>query len=473
MKSKLVILMLLCISTQAQQIQWASKLIKYTSDLGGKEYGIKRILGKPDVFPQGGYSANAWTPKNALDGREVVVVGFEKPQTVKQVAVFENINAGCVVRIQVSADGEKFETVWSRRPDYKTPVYKRTLTSDRSFYFGRKRRKIEQVPDVNNPGIEYAILENAMPGITAVKVEFNFALLPGQKQIDAIGISDSEKPIEPQIHENPITATLTNAMPLILGSTENSIPFITPDGKKMYISRYEDGKEYIYSYTKVNGRWENESKENSLNTGDTYNYVEFASGSVLIKGGSAYSKGSGESGYELMETTGNGFISKGMIKIAAFANYDDYSDAAATADLNTLVLAIETDFTQGGTDLYFTKRKEDGTYAFLQNMGKVINSAAGESAPFLLSDTQTLFFASNGFSSYGSHDIYVSFRLDDTWKNWSEPINLGSKINSEAFECQPFYDEANEVLYFSVSSENKTEIKSIALPKSVLNQLRK
>ena len=57
---------------KAQQIQWASKVIKYSSDLGGKQFGIKRILGKPDVFPQGGYSGNAWTPKNSLNGKEVV-----------------------------------------------------------------------------------------------------------------------------------------------------------------------------------------------------------------------------------------------------------------------------------------------------------------------------------------------------------------------------------------------------------------
>lgn len=64
-------------SVKAQQIQWASKIIKFSSDLGGKQNGIKRILGKPDAFPQGGSSANAWTPKNALDGKEVIEVAFE------------------------------------------------------------------------------------------------------------------------------------------------------------------------------------------------------------------------------------------------------------------------------------------------------------------------------------------------------------------------------------------------------------
>ena len=67
----------------SQQVQWASKLIKYSTDLGGKQYGVKRILGKPDAFPQGGSSPNAWVPKNSLDGFEFVEVGFEKLQTVK------------------------------------------------------------------------------------------------------------------------------------------------------------------------------------------------------------------------------------------------------------------------------------------------------------------------------------------------------------------------------------------------------
>jgi hypothetical protein len=100
--------------SQAQQVQWASKLIKFSSDLGGKQNGVKRILGKPDAFPQGGSSPNAWSPKDALKGRDYVEVGFETPQNVKQVAIFENLNAGCVYRIMVDNGSGKYETVWSR-----------------------------------------------------------------------------------------------------------------------------------------------------------------------------------------------------------------------------------------------------------------------------------------------------------------------------------------------------------------------
>ena len=215
-------------SAKAQQIQWASKVIKFSSDLGGKQNGIKRILGKPDVFPQTGNSPNGWTPKNALDGREVIEVGFEKPQNVKQVAVFENLNAGCVVKISVDNGSGKYETVWTRKPNYKTPTFKSTIPADHNYYFKRKRRKVQEAPDIINPGIEYAILENAVSNVVAVKVEFNFALLPGQKQIDAIGISDSEVPIEAKINIDPVFENLPKIESVNLGELNPSNPILKP-----------------------------------------------------------------------------------------------------------------------------------------------------------------------------------------------------------------------------------------------------
>ncbi|MCX8482494.1 MAG: hypothetical protein ORN50_02850, partial [Crocinitomicaceae bacterium] len=68
----------------------------------------------------------------------------------------------------------------------------------------------------------------------------------------------------------------------------------------------------------------------------------------------------------------------------------------------------------------------------------------------------------------GDFDIYVSYRLDDTWKKWSEPINLGKQINSTEGEDLPVYDEINERLYFIAVVDGKQVVKSIALPKAKL-----
>lgn len=458
-------------SADAQQVQWANKLIKYSSDLGGKQFGIKRILGKPDAFPQAGSSPNAWTPKKALDGYEWVEVSFEKPQTVKQVAIFENLNAGCVVRIGVDTGSGKYETVWSRKKDYKTPTFKATIPADRKYYFKRKRRKVQEAPDVLNPGIENAILENAVSGIVAVRVEFNFALLPGQKQIDAIGISDSETPLEAKINTNETFEKLPPSTTVALEGITPTNPTITSDGKKMYITVVGEDKDLIYSFSKkADDSWGNKTLETDLNTGVT-NYIEYASGDFLLKGGNKYDKGTNETGYEFFSTKNGTYESAGPIKVTAFNNYEGTSDATMTADKKVLIMGLETDFTQGGTDLYFAQQKEDGTYGFLQNMGKVINSGADEDMAQLLSDQKTLLFGSSGFSGYGDFDIYVTYRLDDTWKNWSEPINLGSKINTNEFDGLPFYDEKNEILYFISYADGGNVLKSIPISKSSLIKL--
>ncbi len=458
------------VSAKAQQIQWASKVIKFSSDLGGKQNGIKRILGKPDAFPQGGNSANAWTPKKALDGREIVEVGFEKPQTVKQVAVFENANSGCVMKIDVDNGSGNYETVWTRTRDWKTPIYKSTLSTDRSYYFKKKRRKIHDVPDVINPGIEYAILDNAVNGVVAVKVFFSFALIPGQKQIDAIGISDSAVPIEAKINTSPIFESLSKPERIPLVDLIPSNPVVSYDGQKMFFSERTNDKERVFSCSKdSNGKWSKPTEENStLNQNETYNYILAHQPNFILKGGMSYNRGTGETGYEFLDSN---FQSTGLLKIAAYNNYDDTSAAAITNDQKTVVMGIETDMTQGGMDLYFTNRKEDGTYGFLQNMGKTINSAADEGMPYLLSDQKTLLFSSNGFSSFGDYDIYVTHRLDDSWKKWSEPINLGSKINSSDYEGSCFYDEKSETLYYTKWVDGKPTLSFVKIPLTDLMKL--
>jgi WD40 repeat protein len=471
MRNNLLFLCLLAaFSTNAQQVQWAGKLIKFSSDLGGKQNGIKRILGKPDAFPQAGPSANAWMPKNALDGYETVEVGFEKPQTVKQVAVFENMNSGCVIRIAVDDGSGKYKTVWSRKVDWKRGVYATSFQADRKYYYNRKRRKIQAAPEVDiNPGVEHAILENAVANVVAVRVDFSFALVPGQKQVDAIGISDSDTPIDAVINASPDFQAIAQPEKLETAALLPANPMLTADGQKLYFTDFTNAKEVIYSCIKQNGKWSAPVQEmNALNDDNQLNYMYGIKNDWVLKGGKTYSRGTGETGYMFYNRKGDSFEPSGILKIVAYNNYDDSSEVTITDDAKTVIMGIETDMTQGGADLYFSNKKEDGSYGFLQNMGKIINSAADESMPRLLSDNKTMLFSSNGFSNYGDYDIFVTHRLDDTWKNWSEPVNLGSSINSGSFDGSPWYDEQNEELYFIRTIDGRTYIYHVHFPKAQL-----
>ncbi|HLA55686.1 MAG TPA: hypothetical protein VK623_06280 [Flavobacterium sp.] len=471
-KKLLFISLLSVVFMQAQQIQWASKAIKYSSDLGGKQNGIKRILGRPDAFPQGGSSPNAWTPKNALGGSEYVIVGFENPQTIKQVAIFENLNAGCAMRILTDNGSGKFETAWARKPDKKTSYYSASMPADRKYYYNRKRRKIQAAPDVAvNAGIEYAILDNPVSNVAAVKVEFNFALLPGQKQIDAIGISDSVEPIVVGVNTISAFENLQTAQMIDFGNPAISNPVVSSDGKKLYFTAEGENKGILYSSANENGKWVMPKPEiPALNDEDSYNLLEAANADFILKSGMSYNRGTGETGFEILENKEGKYFSSGPLKIVAYNNYDDTAEATINTDGSVLILGIETDLTQGGADLYFAKRKDDGTYSLLENFGKTANSAADESMPYLLSDGKTLLFCSNGFSCYGDFDIYVTTRLDDSWKKWSEPINLGSKINSAGFDGSPFYDETSEMLYFIRMTDGSNSLYSIKLPLATLAQ---
>jgi hypothetical protein len=465
MKKILIISMWLCsMSLQAQQVQWASKLIKYTSDLGGKQYGIKRILGRPDAFPQAGNSPNAWAPKNALKGYEIVELGFEKPQNVKQVAIFENLNAGCVMRIGVDTGSGKYETVWSRKRDWKTPTFKASLPADHAYYFKRKRRKIQEAPDVINPGIENAMLDQVASNVVAVRIEFNFALLPGLKQIDAVGISDSNQPLTATVNSGKAFETLPNPSEVTMVDMDISAINVAEDGKRLFFTSNDGQKDQVYfSNCNADGNWSAPKLDQSLSGNETYNFVEYASNAMLLTGGNRYNTGTGETGFQFYTATNGNYQPSNPVKITAYANYGETADATLTPDLKTIILAVESDFTQGGTDFYFANQKDDGTYGLLMNMGKTINSADEEITPQLLSDKKTLLFSSSGFSSFGNYDIYVSYRLDDTWKSWSEPINLGSKINSDAFEGSPFYDERNENLYFTKSVGGQLKLYSVKI----------
>jgi outer membrane protein OmpA-like peptidoglycan-associated protein len=94
-------------------------------------------------------------------------------------------------------------------------------------------------------------------------------------------------------------------------------------------------------------------------------------------------------------------------------------------------MAIDNGRGSGEQDLHVSFKIEDGNYSRPKNLGSVINTKKSDFAPFLAADGETLYFASFGHGGFGGSDLYVSRRLDDSWKRWSKPKNLGPGINSE------------------------------------------
>ena len=82
----------------------------------------------------------------------------------------------------------------------------------------------------------------------------------------------------------------------------------------------------------------------------------------------------------------------------------------------------------GGRDLYKVVKLPDGSWSEPQNLGPKINTKYDEDAPFVAIDNKTLYFSSNGEASMGGFDVFLSFSSDDG--DWSAPVNLGYPLNS-------------------------------------------
>ena len=99
----------------------------------------------------------------------------------------------------------------------------------------------------------------------------------------------------------------------------------------------------------------------------------------------------------------------------------------------------------GSCDLYISYYEGD-EWQDPQNLGSRINSSAWESQPFLSSDGRFLIFSSNRKGGFGKRDLYYSKRVNG---EWTKATNLGDKINTFADEISPFLTLSNNEMYFS------------------------
>lgn len=85
-----------------------------------------------------------------------------------------------------------------------------------------------------------------------------------------------------------------------------------------------------------------------------------------------------------------------------------------------------------GTSDLWRARLVDGRYGRPENLGPRINTEGEDIEPWISADGRLLIFSSKGRSdTHGSYDLYASRLCDGAW---TEPRNLGDRVNSSAWE---------------------------------------
>ncbi len=272
-----------------------------------------------------------------------------------------------------------------------------------------------------------------------------------------------------------------------LGTNVNSkyeelLPVISPDGKTLYFVRnfhpdnvgYVEGSEnqdIWYSELLDDGTWSPAQNVGTPINSPGHNFVAsvMPDGNTLLVGNVYHDDGSLSGGTSITHRYRYGWTFPEKVNIEYYYNYSQSASFFMSNSGKVLLMGIARKNRIGGEDIYVSFRKSDTLWSEPLNLGPVINTEGDEMSPFLAADEVTLYFASDGREGFGSADVYVSKRLDSTWINWTEPVNLGPVINTSGWDAYYYIPASGDYAYFVSWGEEGTssDIYRVLLPDKV------
>lgn len=222
-------------------------------------------------------------------------------------------------------------------------------------------------------------------------------------------------------------------------------PLISPDGQTLYFARQNypenvggemDEQDIYFSELTPDGWSEADNIGTPLNNEHPNGVVSISPNGMQMILLHVYNEGNRLKDGIAISTKGiNGWSVPVRIEIEDFYNRSEYIDYFLSNNGKELLIAVDRKEGYGDQDLYVSSRIDEKHWSSPINLGNKINTKKPEFSPFLAADNKTLFFASMGHDTYGSSDVFYAKRLDDTWTNWSDPINLGPEVNTPEFEA--------------------------------------
>lgn len=226
-------------------------------------------------------------------------------------------------------------------------------------------------------------------------------------------------------------------------------PNPTPDGKYMYFSangrRGGFGKDDVWVSSLVNGVWQppvNCGRRINGPNDETIDNIKADGNDILLSG--TFEGTFGQFDIYHIQRTENGW---GSLQHYPFPINTRWVDEGAnlTSDGKAMIFTSDRPgcmgeyhpygslfhgTQQGNMDIFVSMLTDSG-WSEPINLGPKINTPYSERSPYLHPDGKTLYFSSDGHPGLGRLDVFKSVRLrEDSWTEWSEPQNLGKEINT-------------------------------------------
>lgn len=394
----------------------------------------REALGPPSMTYPAKLHPCAWTPSApASNNGEYIVLGFETPQSVRQIVICENLGAGAVAKVRLKDTEGNVHEVFSE------PMPGRIKDSSRVWNL---------------------FIDKTTYLVNLVRLDLNTKSVEGFNQIDAVGISDSEEPIKVEINtaeDVKLHGKITNLGEKVNSSGAELCPIISPDGKTLYFTRMYHKENFDFEAQDIWYAEFDDSGELSeaTNMGAPLNNVYNNSLTSITPDGqtalllNAYlPNGEMEAGISMAHRAQEGWSRPIPVEMDNYYNQNVYGEYCLSSSGKVMILAAQRKDSKGSKDLYVSFRKTDGAWSRPRSIGRNLNTAGSETSPFLAADDKTLYFSTNGLPGHGSHDMYVTRRLDDSWVKWSDPQNLGPQLNTNEWDAYYSVPASGEYVYF-------------------------
>jgi outer membrane protein OmpA-like peptidoglycan-associated protein len=449
----------------AQRIQWASHVaFQYGQYGNSNEFSGHQVTGEPDAYPFGALNPKAF--RLAKEGATAAIrVEYTTPQQIQQVAIIESNHPGAVKQVFLYDSYGKKYPVYDKAPQKVEDKYRAW-----SIIFPRTSYKVSRI-----------------------ELVINTTGNPGWYQVDAVGVADSPEPyklgsivlgktIQKAISLNTFASEKTSLGEAVNSKFTEVSPVISPDGNVLYFARQShplnsgrkiDAQDIWFSKRNKDGNWSIALNIASPLNDHNPNGVCSVSpdGNTLLLLNVYQRDGSIREGVSISHRQkGRGWTYPEPLQISDHYNKSGYANYYMANDNKTLLMAVERADGQGDQDIFVSFLQADNSWSKPLNLGSTINTGKADFAPFLAADGKTLYFASEGHKGFGGSDIFYSKRLDNSWKKWSKPENMGSQINTSGWDGYYTVSAAGDYAYL-VSDESSTgnsrDLYQIALPNTL------
>lgn len=285
----------------------------------------------------------------------------------------------------------------------------------------------------------------------------------------------------PPINLPPALDSSLRGIPKNLGNNINSplvekSPTISPDGQTLYFVRENatDGygqQDIYYSEQLGDGQWGTAKNIGASLNNPNNNFVTSAlpdNNTLMVI--NAYSRSNRNEILALARRQLDGWELQKKVEVEELKNVGRWVSFDLSADGRTLVFAMWRPDSYGGRDLYVSFLQPNGLFSVPRNLGPTVNTTGNEHSPFLAADGKTLYFDTDGHPGYGGRDIFKTTRLDESWKNWEKPQNLGPIINTKGADEGLTIPASGEQAYFvseAADGYGAYDIYSLELPSAL------